>query len=129
MRPSRVFKDFCYQTLKSWSRSRRVIGKAEHLAKGGNPRFAVTSLPANEFDAKALYEDEHCARGDMENRIKEQQLCLFADRTSAAIAAYRPSHMVLVPNSLGVANFLRRLGRVNLPETFEKDERECRQHE
>ena len=80
--PARVFKDFTYQTLKSWSRSRRVIGKAEHLAKGANPRFVVTSLPAEQIDARTLYEQTYCVRGDMENRIKEQQLCLFADRTS-----------------------------------------------
>lgn len=76
---ARVFKDFSYRTLKSWSRTRRVVGKAEHLAKGANPRFVVTSLPAEAFDAATLYEREYCARGDMENRIKEQQLWLFAD--------------------------------------------------
>lgn len=83
-RPARVFKEFVYQTRKSWSRARRVVGKAEHLAKGSNPRFVVTSLPSEECEARALYEDLYCARGDMENRIKEQQLCLFADRTSCA---------------------------------------------
>jgi len=83
-RPSRVFKDFTYQTRKSWSRERRVVGKAEHLAKGANPRFVVTSLSTEELDARALYEDVYCARGEMENRIKEQQLYLFADRTSCA---------------------------------------------
>jgi len=81
---SRVFKDFTYQTRKSWSRERRVVGKAEHLAKGSNPRFVVSSLSPEELDARALYEDVYCARGEMENRIKEQQLCLFADRTSCA---------------------------------------------
>ncbi len=80
---ARVFKDFTYCTRKSWSRSRRVIGKAEHLRKGANPRFVVTSLMEEAYDARALYEDEYCARGEMENRIKEQQLYLFADRTSA----------------------------------------------
>ena len=80
--PSRVFKDFPYQTLKSWSRSRRVVAKAEHLAKGENPRFVVTSLSADDVAARTLYEQTYCARGNMENRIKEQQLCLFADRTS-----------------------------------------------
>jgi hypothetical protein len=81
---SRVFKDFTYQTRKSWSQARRVVGKAEHLAKGSNPRFIVTSLSAEKFAARMLYEDVYCARGEMENRIKEQQLCLFADRTSCA---------------------------------------------
>src|SRR4029077_13655024 len=81
-KPSRVFKDFQYRTRKSWSSERRVIGKAEHLEKGSNPRFVVTSLSREEFNAQVLYEQEYCGRGDMENRIKEQQLCLFADRTS-----------------------------------------------
>jgi hypothetical protein len=81
---SRVFKDFTYQTRKSWSGERRVVGKAEHLAKGSNPRFIVTSLSAEGLDARKLYEDVYCARGEMENRIKEQQMCLFADRTSCA---------------------------------------------
>jgi hypothetical protein len=80
--PTRLFKDFTYRTRKSWSRERRVVGKAEHLAQGANPRFVVTSLTAERIDARALYEDLYCARGEMENRIKEQQLFLFADRTS-----------------------------------------------
>ena len=81
-RAARCFRDFSYRTRHSWSRSRRVIGKAEHLEKGSNPRFVVTSLAA--VPPRALYEDIYCARGEMENRIKEQQLDLFADRTSAA---------------------------------------------
>ncbi len=80
---ARRFKDFTYQTRKSWSRARRVVGKAEYLAGGANPRFVVTSLSKEEYDARSLYEDVYCERGDMENRIKEQQLMLFADRTSA----------------------------------------------
>jgi hypothetical protein len=79
---SRVFDEFSYQTLDSWSAARRVVVKAEHLSKGENPRFVVTSLDAAQADARTLYEDLYCARGDMENRIKEQQLDLFADRTS-----------------------------------------------
>jgi hypothetical protein len=81
-RPARVFKDFTYRTHKSWSRERRVVGQAEHLAKGANPRFVVTSLTAPAFDARTLYEQEYCGRGDMENRIKEKQRMLFADRVS-----------------------------------------------
>jgi Transposase DDE domain group 1 len=81
-KPARVFKDFRYRTRKSWSCERRVVGKAEYLAKGENPRFIVTSIASEEKDARTLYEDFYCARGDMENRIKEQQLGLFADRTS-----------------------------------------------
>ena len=67
--PARRFDDFTYATLDSWSRERRVVGKAEHLAKGANPRFIVTSLPKSEIDARTLYEDIYCARGDMENRM------------------------------------------------------------
>jgi hypothetical protein len=80
---ARVYKEFSYQTQKSWSRTRRMVAKAEHLAKGANPRFVVTSL-GREFDARTIYEDLYCARGEMENRIKEQQMDLFADRTSTA---------------------------------------------
>ena len=79
---SRVYRDFIYRTLKSWSRERRVIGKAEYLRRGPNPRFVVTSIKREKIDARVLYEKEYCARGEMENRIKEQQLYLFADRTS-----------------------------------------------
>ena len=82
--PARRFKEFRYATLDSWSCARRVIGKAEHLAKGANPRFIVTSLRRAVIDGRVLYERLYCARGEMENRIKEQQLDLFADRTSAA---------------------------------------------
>jgi len=81
---ARYFKHFQYSTKDSWSRKRRVIAKAEHLAKGSNPRFVVTSLPSREMGARYIYERTYCARGDMENRIKEQQLGLFADRTSTA---------------------------------------------
>ncbi|GAH77255.1 unnamed protein product, partial [marine sediment metagenome] len=80
--PARVFKDFTYRTRDSWSRERRVVGKAEHLPKGANPRFVVTSKSKDEVDARILYEDVYCARGEMENRIKEQQMMLFSDRTS-----------------------------------------------
>ena len=83
-RPLRWFSDFAWLTVKSWSRSRRVIAKAEATHGGANPRFIVTSLSADEVDARALYEDMYCARGDMENRIKECQLDLYADRTSAS---------------------------------------------
>ena len=79
---SRVFTHFMYRTRESWTRSRRVIAKAEHLEKGANPRFILTNLPEDYATPKALYEALYCARGDMENRIKEQQLDLFADRTS-----------------------------------------------
>jgi len=83
-RSARRFRDFRWATLKSWSRTRRVIGKAEWTQGKANPRFIVTSLPARLVDARRLYEDIYCARGEMENRIKECQMDLFADRTSAA---------------------------------------------
>jgi hypothetical protein len=83
-RPARRFKDFPWSTLDSWSRDRRVIGKAEVTRGEANPRFVVTSLRSTEASAQHLYEVIYCARGEMENRIKECQLDLFADRTSAA---------------------------------------------
>lgn len=81
--PARLFKCFEYKTRKSWSQKRTVVAKAEHLSKGENPRFVVTSLELAKSNPQALYEQIYCARGEMENRIKEQQLMLFADRTSA----------------------------------------------
>ena len=83
--PCRRFKDFTYRTLDSWSRKRRVVGKAERTRQGTNPRFVVTNLPAAEHPARELYEEDYCARGEMENQIKVQQLDLFADRTSTRI--------------------------------------------
>ena len=81
--PVRIFKNFRYRTLEdTWSRTRRVVAKAEHLNKGSNPRFVVTSLPQYQFPAPVVYETIYCARGDMENRIKEQQMGMFADRLS-----------------------------------------------
>ena len=109
-RAARVFKDFTYQTRESWSRPRRVIGKAEHLAKGANPRFVVTSISADQLEAQSLYEDEYCARGDMENRIKEQQLCLFADRTSAATMRANELRLWFSSVAYTLLAALRRLG-------------------
>jgi len=85
-RPARRYRDFTWTTLDSWSRRRRVVGKAEWMPgreDGANPRFVVTSLAPHEARARRLYETLYCARGEMENRIKECQLDLFADRTSA----------------------------------------------
>ena len=82
-RPARRFKEFLYATLTSWSRKRRVVAKAEHLPGKANPRFVVTSLP-DTFSARTVYERVYCPRGNMENTIKEQQLDLFSDRTSAS---------------------------------------------
>ncbi len=86
-RKSRRYRDFRYRTLGSWSRTRRIVGKAEWLpgeARNNNVRFVVRSLSKRRWGTQELYEELYCARGDMENRIKEQQLDLFADRTSAA---------------------------------------------
>jgi len=79
----RRYEELLYRTQKTWSRTRRVVGKAERLGEKSNPRFVVTSLDPEDFPARVLYADIYCARGDMENRIKEQQLELFADRTSS----------------------------------------------
>src|SRR5215471_4027349 len=82
--PARRFKQFQWSTRDSWSRQRRVVAKAEWTAGAANPRFVVTSLSGEDAAPQRLYEEIYCARGDMENRIKECQLDLFADRTSAA---------------------------------------------
>jgi len=107
---ARVFKDFRYRTLKSWSCERRVVAKAEHLAKGENPRFVVTSLSTEKWPARALYEELYCARGDMENRIKEQQLALFADRTSSHALASNQLRLYFSSFAYVLIQTLRRLG-------------------
>jgi hypothetical protein len=110
---ARVFKDFTYRTLTSWSRSRRVVGKAEYIGKE-NPRFIVTSLSSERFKAGPLYEQVYCARGEMENRIKEQQLCLFADRTSCE--TIRANQLRLWLSSLAYV-MMQMLREVGLKET------------
>ena len=107
---ARVFKDFRYRTRRSWSCERRVVGKAEYLAKGENPRFIVTSITSEEKDARTLYEDFYCARGDMENRIKEQQLGLFADRTSTAWMRANQLRLYFSSFAYILMQRLRRLG-------------------
>ena len=107
---ARVFKDFRYRTKKSWSCERRVVGKAEYLAKGENPRFIVTSMGSEEKEARELYEDFYCARGDMENRIKEQQLGLFADRTSTAWMRSNQLRLYFSSFAYILVHTLRRLG-------------------
>jgi hypothetical protein len=105
---ARVFAEFSYRTRKSWSRSRRVVAKAEYLEKGENPRFIVTSLPSESWPAPALYEQTYCARGEMENRIQEQ-LSLFADRMSTE--SLRANQLRLYFSSLAyvLVHALRRL--------------------
>jgi hypothetical protein len=109
-RASRVFVEFRYQTLDSWSRERRVVGKAEYLAGGENPRFVVTSIPPEEIPAAELYEQHYCARGDMENRIKEQQLYLFARRTSCATMRANQLRLWFSGIAYTLLAALRRLG-------------------
>lgn len=109
-RPARIYHDFIYQTLQSWNRPRRVIGKAEYLKKGANPRFVVTSLSQEEVDADDLYEKLYCIRGDMENRIKEQQLYLFADRTSTTKIRSNQIRLYFSSVAYLLVNALRRLG-------------------
>jgi hypothetical protein len=108
--PARVFTDLSYQTWESWSRVRRVVAKAEHLEKGANPRFVVTSLSVEQRAAQALYEEDYCARGDMENRIKEQQLHLFADRTSAQTMRANQIRLFFSSMAYVLLDTLRRLG-------------------
>jgi len=139
-KPARRFKDFHYRTHKSWSRQRRVVGKAEWMIPSAaesesttkprrknkksvvvgdidlatlegraNPRFVVTSLPANQYQARALYEKLYCARGEMENRIKECQLDLFADRTSTHTMRANQLRLWLSSMAYVLVNALRRI--------------------
>jgi len=107
---ARVFIELRYRTRDSWSCERRVVAKAEWLPKGANPRFVVTSLSEQEREAQALYEEDYCGRGDMENRIKEQQLWLFADRTSTALLASNQLRLYFSSVAYLLLSALRRLG-------------------
>ncbi len=109
-KPARRFKDFMWTTLGSWSRRRRVVGKAEWTQGEANPRFVVTSLERSETAARALYEDIYCARGDMENRIKECQLDLYADRTSAATMRANQLRLWFASLAYVLVCALRRIG-------------------
>jgi hypothetical protein len=106
---ARVFREFSYRTRHSWSRSRRVVAKAEYLAKGANPRFVVTSLQAEAWPRQKLYEQLYCARGEMENRIKEQ-LSLFADRMSSASLRANQLRLYFSSFAYVLVHALRRLG-------------------
>jgi Transposase DDE domain group 1 len=109
-RPARRFKDFQWSTLDSWSRRRRVIAKAEWTKDEANPRFIVTSLKRAEAGARHLYEDIYCARGEMENRIKECQLDLYADRTSAATMRANQLRLWFASMAYVLICALRRIG-------------------
>lgn len=108
--PARIFAERTYQTLETWSCERRVVAKAEHLEKGANPRFVVTSLKSEDHPAQELYERDYCGRGEMENRIKEQQLHLFADRTSAATMRANQIRLFFSSIAYTLLEALRRLG-------------------
>jgi len=108
-RAARRFQEFVYQTRESWSRARRVVAKAEHLEKGENPRFVVTSLSREAWPAQVLYEEHYCARGDMENRIKEQ-LMLFSDRTSTHYLRSNQLRLYFSSIAYVLLQMLRRLG-------------------
>lgn len=112
-RPARRFRDFTYRTRSSWSRRRRVIGKAEHTGDKANPRFIVTSLDAECWPEKALYEDVYCARGECENRIKEAQLDLFADRLSTETFRANQLRLWLASAAYVLMHALRRIGLKN----------------
>lgn len=107
---ARFFKELRYRTLDSWSRTRRVVAKVEHLVGKPNPRFIVTSFSVKSHDPKPLYEDVYCARGDMENRIKEQQLGLFADRTSAHTIRANQLRLWFASVAYVLLNLLRHFG-------------------
>jgi hypothetical protein len=109
-KPARCFKDFRYRTRGSWSRERRVIGKAEVTGGEANPRYVVTSLQRSEAGARHLYEKVYCARGDMENRIKECQLDLFADRTSTATMQANQLRLWFASMAYVLLCALRRIG-------------------
>ena len=108
-KPGRVYQELRYRTKKSWSRSRRVIGKAEITEHGRNPRFIVTSLAVDAIEGQKLYEELYCARGDMENRIKEQQLDLFATRTSGHLMRVNQIRLWLSSVAYALIEALRRL--------------------
>jgi len=109
-KPARRFRDFVWSTLDSWSRRRRVVGKAEWTGGAANPRFVVTSLKSAQAEARHLYETIYCARGEMENRIKECQLDLFADRTSAATMRANQMRLWFASFAYVLLCALRRIG-------------------
>jgi hypothetical protein len=109
-RPARHFKELVYRTRTSWCRARRVVAKAEQTGDKANPRFIVTSLSLQQWPARELYEDFYCARGECENRIKEAQLDLFADRLSAATFRANQLRLWLASAAYVLMHALRRIG-------------------
>lgn len=111
--PARRYRDFTYRTRKSWSRRRRVVGKAEQTGDKANPRFIVTSLSRTQWPMRELYEDLYCARGECENRIKEAQLDLFADRLSTATFRANQLRLWFASAAYVLMTALRRIGLKN----------------
>ena len=109
-RTERRFKNFTWMTRRTWSRQRRIVAKAEWTQGEANPRFVVTSLGCHECKAKYLYEKIYCARGDMENRIKECQLDLYADRTSTATMRANQLRLWFASMAYVLLCALRRIG-------------------
>ena len=107
--PARVFRELRYQTRETWRCERRVVGKAEHLSRGANPRFVVTSLASESWEARALYEELYCQRGEMENRVKEQ-FQLFSDRTSTHWLWSNQLRLYLSAFAYVLVDTLRRVG-------------------
>jgi Transposase DDE domain group 1 len=114
-KPARYFREFKYRTRRSWSCERRVIAKAEFTAGEANPRFVVTSLKRSESRPKYLYEKVYCARGDMENRIKECQLDLYADRTSTGTMRANQLRLWFASTAYVLLCALRRIALQNTP--------------
>jgi hypothetical protein len=114
-KPARYFKEFKWRTRRSWSRERRVIGKAEFTTDEANPRFVVTSLKRTECKPRYLYEKLYCARGDMENRIKECQLDLYADRTSTTTMRANQLRLWLASFAYVLLCAVRRIGLQHTP--------------
>ncbi len=110
LKSARRYGDLEYETIDTWSRSRRVVLRAEHSRHGDNPRYVVTSIAETEVGAQELYEKMYCARGDMENRIKEQQLGLFADRVSAHTMAANQVRLYCASIAYTLMQALRRIG-------------------
>ena len=109
-KPARYFKEFKWTTRRSWSRERRIVAKAEFTKGEANPRFVVTSLKRTECKPKYLYEKLYCARGEMENRIKECQLDLYADRTSTATLRANQLRLWFASTAYVLLCALRRIG-------------------
>ena len=114
-KPARYYRDFAWRTRTTWSRARRVIAKAEFTGGEANPRFVVTSLKRAKLPPKYVYEKLYCARGEMENRIKECQLDLYADRTSTATMRANQLRLWFASMAYVLVCAVRRIGLQQTP--------------